>query len=76
MFYLFDRWEVLRFFFFNLRWWIEEYKFDGYRFDGVILMLYYIYGMGRFLVYLGNDWVKLKGMRYLSIFMTISIYFN
>lgn len=55
MLYLFDRWEVLRFFFFNLRWWIEEYKFDGYRFDGVILMLYYIYGMGRFLVYLGNE---------------------
>lgn len=60
MLYLFDRWEVLRFFFFNLRWWIEEYKFDGYRFDGVILMLYYIYGMGRFLVYLGNDWVEFK----------------
>ncbi|XP_033752279.1 1,4-alpha-glucan-branching enzyme-like [Pecten maximus] len=39
-------WEVLRFLLSNLRWWIEEYKFDGYRFDGVTSMLYHSHGMG------------------------------
>lgn len=32
-------WEVLRFLLSNLRWWIEEYKFDGFRFDGVTAMI-------------------------------------
>jgi 1,4-alpha-glucan branching enzyme len=31
---------VLRFLLSNLRFWMAEYKFDGYRFDGVTSMLY------------------------------------
>ncbi|XP_040194692.1 1,4-alpha-glucan-branching enzyme isoform X2 [Rana temporaria] len=45
---LFDysNWEVLRFLLSNLRWWIEEYGFDGFRFDGVTSMLYHHHGVG------------------------------
>ncbi|KAL8523681.1 hypothetical protein ACS0TY_013595 [Phlomoides rotata] len=38
-------WEVLRFILSNLRWWIDEYKFDGFRFDGVTSMLYHHHGI-------------------------------
>lgn len=40
-------WEVLRFLLSNIRWWLEEYCFDGFRFDGVTSMLYHHHGMGR-----------------------------
>ncbi|KAF6040298.1 GBE1 [Bugula neritina] len=45
---LFDysSWEVLRFLLSNLTWWIEEYGFDGFRFDGVTSMLYHHHGIG------------------------------
>jgi 1,4-alpha-glucan branching enzyme len=33
--------EVLHFLLSNCRYWIEEYNFDGFRFDGVTSMLYY-----------------------------------
>ncbi|XP_043478723.1 1,4-alpha-glucan-branching enzyme [Leptopilina heterotoma] len=39
--------EVLRFLLSNLRWYIEEYGFDGYRFDGVTSMLYHSRGFGQ-----------------------------
>lgn len=38
--------EVLRFLLSNLRLWVEEYQFDGFRFDGVTSMLYHSHGMG------------------------------
>ncbi|KAK1362235.1 1,4-alpha-glucan branching enzyme [Heracleum sosnowskyi] len=38
-------WEVLRFLLSNLRWWLEEYKFDGFRFDGVTSMVYHHHGI-------------------------------
>ncbi|KAI8905871.1 glycoside hydrolase superfamily [Gorgonomyces haynaldii] len=38
--------EVLRFLLSNLRYWLEEYKFDGFRFDGVTSMLYVHHGIG------------------------------
>ncbi|XP_031565717.1 1,4-alpha-glucan-branching enzyme-like isoform X2 [Actinia tenebrosa] len=45
---LFDytKWEVLRFLLSNLRWFIEAYKFDGFRFDGVTSMIYHDHGLG------------------------------
>ncbi|KAL1978884.1 hypothetical protein VTN31DRAFT_1743 [Thermomyces dupontii] len=38
--------EVLRFLLSNLRFWMEEYRFDGFRFDGVTSMLYVHHGIG------------------------------
>ncbi|KAF7408773.1 hypothetical protein HZH66_003310 [Vespula vulgaris] len=39
--------EVLRFLLSNLRWYISEYGFDGFRFDGVTSMLYHSRGFGQ-----------------------------
>ncbi|WP_372773717.1 alpha amylase C-terminal domain-containing protein [Mangrovibacterium sp.] len=39
--------EVLHFLLSNIRYWLEEYKFDGFRFDGVTSMLYYDHGLGK-----------------------------
>ncbi|XP_036451234.1 1,4-alpha-glucan-branching enzyme [Colossoma macropomum] len=39
-------WEVSRFLLSNLRWWVDEYGFDGFRFDGVTSMLYHHHGIG------------------------------
>ncbi|PHH74381.1 hypothetical protein CDD83_4577 [Cordyceps sp. RAO-2017] len=38
--------EVLRYLLSNLRFWMDEYQFDGFRFDGVTSMLYSHHGMG------------------------------
>ncbi|CAD6926917.1 unnamed protein product [Tilletia controversa] len=38
--------EVLRFLLSNCRYWMEEYGFDGFRFDGVTSMLYTHHGIG------------------------------
>lgn len=38
--------EVLRFLLSNLRFWMDEYMFDGFRFDGVTSMLYSHHGIG------------------------------
>ncbi|XP_063058388.1 1,4-alpha-glucan-branching enzyme [Engraulis encrasicolus] len=42
----YSSWEVFRFLMSNLRWWMEEYRFDGFRFDGVTSMLYHHHGIG------------------------------
>ena len=39
--------EVLHFLLSNIRFWLEVYKFDGYRFDGVTSMLYFDHGLGK-----------------------------
>ncbi|TWT41860.1 1,4-alpha-glucan branching enzyme GlgB [Phycisphaerae bacterium RAS1] len=46
---LFDygKWEVLRFLLSNVRYWLEEFRFDGFRFDGVTSMLYTHHGFQR-----------------------------
>ncbi|MFC4872456.1 alpha-amylase family glycosyl hydrolase [Negadavirga shengliensis] len=44
---LFDygKWEVKRFLLSNIRYWLDEFHFDGYRFDGVTSMLYFHHGL-------------------------------
>jgi len=39
--------EVLRFLLSNCRFWLEEYRFDGFRFDGVTSMSFLHHGLGR-----------------------------
>ncbi|MBC7692974.1 MAG: alpha amylase C-terminal domain-containing protein [Methylotenera sp.] len=39
--------EVLRFLLSNVRFWLEDYHFDGFRFDGVTSMLYRDHGLNR-----------------------------
>lgn len=39
--------EVLHFLLSNCKYWIEEFRFDGFRFDGVTSMLYYNHGLGQ-----------------------------
>ena len=38
--------DVLHFLLSNCKYWLEEFKFDGFRFDGVTSMLYYSHGLG------------------------------
>ena len=38
--------EVLHFLLSNLKYWLTEYHFDGFRFDGVTSMLYHDHGLG------------------------------
>jgi len=39
--------ETIHFLLSNCKYWIEEYGFDGFRFDGVTSMVYYDHGLGR-----------------------------
>ena len=38
--------DVLHFLLSNCKYWLDEFKFDGFRFDGVTSMLYYSHGLG------------------------------
>ena len=38
--------EVIHYLLSNCKYWLEEFKFDGFRFDGVTSMLYYSHGLG------------------------------
>ena len=38
--------EVIHFLLSNLKYWMEVFKFDGFRFDGVTSMLYHDHGLG------------------------------
>ena len=38
--------EVIHFLLSNCKFWLTEYNFDGFRFDGVTSMLYYSHGLG------------------------------
>ena len=39
--------EVIHFLLSNLKYWLEEFHFDGFRFDGVTSMLYHNHGLGQ-----------------------------
>lgn len=39
--------QVVSFLLSNCKYWLEEFKFDGFRFDGVTSMMYYDHGIGR-----------------------------
>ncbi len=39
--------EVLHFLLSNIKYWLTEFKFDGFRFDGVTSMLYHDHGLGK-----------------------------
>lgn len=39
--------EVLNFLLSNCKYWLEEFHFDGFRFDGITSMLYWDHGLGR-----------------------------
>lgn len=41
----YSKYEVLRFLLSNIRFWMEEYRVDGYRFDGVTSMIYQHHGI-------------------------------
>jgi 1,4-alpha-glucan branching enzyme len=44
--YDYSRWEVVQFLLSNVRYWLEEFQFDGFRWDGVTSMLYKHHGLG------------------------------
>jgi 1,4-alpha-glucan branching enzyme len=46
---LFDysKYEVQRFLLSNLRYWLEDFRFDGFRFDGITSMMYLDHGLGK-----------------------------
>lgn len=39
--------EVLSFLLSNCKYWLEEFKFDGFRFDGITSMIYWDHGLGK-----------------------------
>lgn len=40
----YGKWEVMQFLLSNIRFWMKEFHFDGFRFDGVTSMLYFDHG--------------------------------
>ncbi len=43
----YSKYEVQRFLLSNIRYWLETFRFDGFRFDGVTSMLYNDHGLGQ-----------------------------
>lgn len=43
----YSKYEVQRFLLSNIRYWLETYRIDGFRFDGVTSMLYTHHGLGK-----------------------------
>ena len=47
MIFDYSKYEVQRFLLSNVRYWMEDYRFDGFRFDGVTSMIYLDHGLGK-----------------------------
>lgn len=66
--------EVLRFLLSNIRYWLEEFDFDGFRFDGVTSMLYEHHGeedLGHYDSYFING-IDEDAILYLSLATTLA----
>ncbi|MGB8717970.1 MAG: alpha amylase C-terminal domain-containing protein [Desulfobacterales bacterium] len=62
--------QVLHFLLSNIRYWLDEYRVDGFRFDGITSMLYLHHGLGRaFTSYDGyfDDSVDEDALAYLAL---------
>ena len=65
--------EVRQFLLSNIRYWIEEFHFDGFRFDGITSMLYFSHGLksfGNYDDYFGAD-VDENAILYLKLASTL-----
>lgn len=66
----YNKTEVVNFLLSNCRYWLEEYHFDGFRFDGITSMLYLQHGLGKTSTsyddYFGHD-VDEDALAYLSL---------
>lgn len=67
--------QVAHFLLSNVRYWIDEFNFDGYRFDGVTSMLYSHHGLGKDFVgyddYFGSA-VEINSLTYLTLANTLA----
>ena len=63
--------ETVRFLLSNVRYWVEEFKFDGFRFDGVTSMLYHDHGLrdpfGSYADYFSNNRIDRDAIVYLGL---------
>jgi 1,4-alpha-glucan branching enzyme len=62
--------QVLHFLLSNCRYWLDEFRVDGFRFDGVTSMLYLHHGLGKAFVSYGDyfdDTLDLSALVYLSL---------
>ncbi len=67
----YSQYEVLRFLLSNIRYWLETYRFDGFRVDGVTSMLYRDRGLGRewtgYADYFGEENIDMDALVYLML---------
>lgn len=71
MIFDYSKYEVQRFLLSNIAFFIDEYKFDGYRFDAITSMLYHHHGIGvgfsgNYKEYFGEQ-VDIDGILYLML---------
>jgi 1,4-alpha-glucan branching enzyme len=71
----YSKWEVLRFLLSNLNWYLEEYKFDGFRFDGITSLMYTHHGVaygfsGNYNEYFSEN-TEMDGVVYLMLANTL-----
>ncbi len=67
--------EVLHFLLSNLKFWLTEYHFDGFRFDGVTSMLYHDHGLGTNFTDYGKYFSKntdVEAVTYLQLATTLA----